>query len=150
MDAELMALLDHHKIVRTSLNYAKAIDTRDRELFADCFTPDGIFSTPLGERVGRAEIAATSAISHLDACQHVTTNQTVDISGDTATMRSYFIASHLKYDHPGGANYIVGGQYDDELARCDDGVWRFTRRKITILWNLGNAAVMGEELRGKI
>jgi hypothetical protein len=144
---DLEGLLAHHQIVQVGLAYATAIDRRDRALLQDCFTVDGVWSTPVGEARGAIAIGkGLGAIAHLDATQHVTTNQTVELLGDRATMRSCYIASHIR----DGANLIMGGLYDDDLVRCDDGKWRIAYRKLTNLWTLGDIKVMGERYKGKL
>jgi len=144
---DLETLLAHHQIVQVGLAYATAIDKRDRAVLQDCFTADGVWSTPVGDAKGATAIGkGLAAIAHLDATHHVTTNQTVELFNGRATMRSYYIASHIK----DGANLIMGGLYDDEFVRCEDGKWRIAYRKLTNLCTLGDIEVMGERYKGKL
>src|ERR1700749_2272774 len=111
MDAGSQNLIYRQQIVDVGLRYCAAIDTRDHRALRDCFTPDGVWSTALGDRVGGDAIEGSllAMSGCLDATQHVTTNQIVTITGDSAIMRSDFIASHLVYSHPDGPNYTIGG-----------------------------------------
>lgn len=116
-----------------------AIDGRDFAGLAACFTPDGIWAGPKGERKGRAEIAdyVEMAVGHLTATQHIATNFRVETDGSSAAMHSSFIATHILH----GDIYQIGGRYEDRIMR-DGGIWLFARRDIVPLWASGNPGVM--------
>ena len=61
----------------------------------------------------------------------------VRVDGDTATNRCYLQAQHVV----GGANYIVGGRYEDRLVRTDDG-WRIAHRALIVMWTEGDPSVL--------
>jgi ketosteroid isomerase-like protein len=143
LDPDIKMLIERQRIIDVGLRYGAAIDRRDHQALRQCFMPDGVWSTPLGDQVGGDSIGNSllAMCACLDATQHITTNQIVTITGDRAAMRSDFIASHLRYDHPEGPNYMIGGVYDDALQRSEDG-WKFTRRALSVLWVMGNPKVI--------
>ena len=59
--------------------------------------------------------------------KHVTTNLVIELSGDTATTRSYFTV--LQAVDGLSLQPIVAGRYHDAFARVG-GAWRFTDRLI--------------------
>ena len=69
-------------------------------------------------------------ISRLDATQHLVGNHQVHVDGDTATHRCYLQSQHVKRGTPGGDNFLIGGTYEDRLARTPEG-WRITHRTMT-------------------
>jgi hypothetical protein len=65
-----------------------------------------------------------------------TTNVQVEVTGDSAASRSYFLAVQRR---DSGLVPVVGGRYRDSLLRLD-GVWTFKERKMTVdlLGDLGD------------
>ena len=63
-----------------------------------------------------------------------------DIDGDTARAGCYFTGHAYRQGTPGGEHFTMGGRYDDELERTDQG-WRITKRTLTLLWADGNERV---------
>jgi ketosteroid isomerase-like protein len=58
-----------------------------------------------------------------------TTNLQVELDGDSARARSYFVALHDKGD--GVVVPVVGGRYRDAFRKHADG-WHFEERRITV------------------
>ena len=111
--------------------YATAVDTKDWDLYANCFTPDafidytaagGIKGTLPEVRRWLAEVLPAFPMT-----QHIVTNRAIVISGDTATCRSCFFNP---MGLPDGASLMLffdGGYYNDKLVRTADG-WRIAER----------------------
>ena len=140
MQDRIAELLEKQSIIEVGLRYASAVDTRDIDRFLSCFTPDARWYSDVHDARGHQEIAEAMqrAATHLDAAQHVATNFEVTLDGDRATMRSCYIATHVKAPlEP----YVLAGAYDDELVKTADG-WRIRSRKLTIQWTSGDPAVM--------
>jgi hypothetical protein len=57
-----------------------------------------------------------------------TTNVQVEVTGDTAASRSYFLAVQRRES---GLVPVVGGRYRDTLQKLDGG-WAFEERKMTV------------------
>jgi ketosteroid isomerase-like protein len=125
---------DVREIVDLTLTYAWALDTKQIDDLDNVFAVDATGMLRGRQCTGRDEIKARigGAIKRFDATQHITTNQQVRIDGDTATCRSQLQSQHVK----GANNYIVGGFYEDQLARTPDG-WRITHRLMEQTWESG-------------
>lgn len=139
-------LIDQRAIVDHTIAYCWAIDTRDWEALRGIFARD--VHAELGRTVhhdveGVIERCRTT-LDPLDASQHSVSNHQVTVDGDRATCRCYFRAQHVRSSTPGGANYMIGGVYDDRLERVGDG-WRITHRVLTVSWTEGNPAVTGSD-----
>lgn len=140
MQDRTIELFEKQSIIEVGLRYCSAIDTRDVARFLTCFTQDARWYSDVHDARGHQEIADSMrrAATNLDATQHVATNFEVTLDGDRATMRSCYIATHVKapLEH-----FVLAGAYDDELVRTGEG-WRITARKLSIRWTTGDPAVM--------
>jgi hypothetical protein len=135
---------DEKAIIDLAIAYTWALDSKQvdelRSIFAADATADlnGVECDGLDAimtRIGRP-------ISRLDATQHLVGNHEVRVDGDTATHRCHLQSQHVKRGTPGGDNYLIGGVYEDRLARTPDG-WRITHRTMRAVWTDGNPAVVG-------
>ena len=112
--------------------YATAVDLKDWALYETCFTPDayidysasgGIKGKLTDVRQWLSEVMPVFAMT-----QHLVTNRSVTLVGDTATSRSYFFNPLGLADGKGGMTlYFDGGYYNDKLIRTTDG-WRISER----------------------
>ena len=138
-------LFDQRDICDLLHRYARALDEKDWEMLATCFTPDAValYGEVLGRKEGFEAIAETcrTALGNLDSSQHMITNPEVAVDGETATARCYVQAQHTKAGTPGGDNYTIGGIYHDEIVLTDAG-WRIRQRELKMLWQEGNQAVL--------
>jgi 3-phenylpropionate/cinnamic acid dioxygenase small subunit len=134
---------DHQQIIDLTIAYCWAIDDRRFDDLRDVFVPNGVADYAGTEHVGIDAIISrcSSALSPLDASQHMVNTHQVAVDGDNATSRCYVHAQHVRRAAPGGANYIVAGVYDDRLVRTADG-WRIAHRTLTVLWTEGNLSVV--------
>ncbi|MBF66958.1 MAG: hypothetical protein CMQ29_04605 [Gammaproteobacteria bacterium] len=103
--------------------YNQAIDAGRGEAWADTFTATGVFEVTGRNPVeGRAALIAMVEAQAADSgIRHWTTNFVIDPAGDGATLRCDLTLLR-------GAEILLTGRYEDELARQDDG-WKFTRRR---------------------
>jgi hypothetical protein len=147
MNAFPQRLADEHAIVALTIAYTWALDSRDWPTLHQVFLPDA--TAFLGrELVGIEAIIEriSSALSPLDASQHIIANHqvTFDGTGDAATCRCYLHAQHVRAEAAGkgtgGPNFIVAGRYLDDLVRIENG-WRIKRRTLVVDWTEGNTAV---------
>ncbi len=117
-------------------NYVVAMDTSDWGRFRACFLPDA--GTTM-DRVG--EFATCEAVVELYAArfpifaalQHFVTNVVIDVTGDQARARTYFVSHHVPKDV---APYTYGGTFEFDVVRADGG-WRFSSHTIRIGWEAG-------------
>ena len=114
------------------IRYAAAIDSEDWELLDSVFVPDAeIDYTTSGGIKGRyPEVRAWLAkvLPNFRVKQHLLTNTTLELKGDSATSRTYFYNPMGAPGPDGGVQlFFVGGFYNDELVRTPEG-WRIARR----------------------
>ncbi|HEU5265407.1 MAG TPA: nuclear transport factor 2 family protein [Jatrophihabitans sp.] len=142
-DDPLRKLQDRQAIADLCVQYTTALDTKDWDLLASCFTDDPVFVHPGGRLTGFDEILArtSAALNPLDVTQHLLGNVIVDVAGDTAQASCYFQAQHVRAGTPGGEHYIIAGRYADTLVRTGVG-WRIAERVQTYAWRAGNRAVV--------
>jgi len=138
-------LLAVHDIQQVVYKYAIAIDTREIDLLDECFAKDGKFHMADAGVFSCEEYKALcrKVLPALDATQHVVGPPMIEIEGDTAVSRSYFIAQHARNSLAPNPLLLIGGWYDDEFTRID-GQWRITKRIGTPAWYDGNPAVLGD------
>jgi len=139
-------LLDRAEISDVFHRYATGVDTRDWALFRSCFTDDveadftsiwpGLVIRGADEWVARAE----GLVTGLDATQHIITNHTHDIQGDTAKSTSYLHAQHVYKNDMGSDQNVLAGYYKYDMVRTPDG-WKIKKYSLTITWATGNGAV---------
>lgn len=133
MDATtLQAIADRIEIDDLLTRYATAVDTRDWDLYAGCFTPDAFidYTSAGGIRGTLAEVKQwlAAVMVTFPMTQHVVCNRTVQVTGDTATCRSYFFNPMGVEDENGErVLFFDGGFYNDKLLRTVSG-WRITER----------------------
>jgi len=143
-DDAVRRLLDIQDINRALALYVVAIDTRELSLFDRCFTPDARISLGgMGEMTPASyrQIAA-AGLGALSATQHHLGLPLIDLDGDRAHARCYFMAQHVRNDLAPKPFLMIGGWYTDDLIRADDG-WRIETRIGTAIWYDGNPEVLG-------
>jgi ketosteroid isomerase-like protein len=137
---QLANLVDRAAIADLLLEFARRLDAGEWEQYAATFASDAVFELPWSERHGRAEIAAAAEadLAHFAAVMHYSTNQVIEIDGDSARSRSYLIGIHVPDASDPGTHADAGGWYDCEYRRTEDG-WRFTHVRVTVAWRGGLA-----------
>ncbi len=126
------ATADRIEIDDLLVRYATAIDTKDWDLLASCFTPDALIDyTSAGGIRGRfPEVKQWLAqvLVAFPMTQHLITNRAVIVDGDSATSRSaFFNPMGLPGDGDGLVLFFEGGYYNDKLVRTAGG-WRIAER----------------------
>ncbi len=116
--------------------YARAVDTRDWELWRSVFTEDAHIdysSAPGGHAGSRDEIAEwlRTNIALLPVTQHFITNIEPDITGDTASVRAMFY-NPLQLPGVEGLSFS-GGYYHHELLHTAEG-WRSRNLREETVW----------------
>ncbi|MEU8708386.1 nuclear transport factor 2 family protein [Streptomyces sp. NPDC048565] len=136
-------LLDKSAITEVIYSVAHAMDARDWDLFATCYSSEAEGDYVNANVVGReAIIAGTKAfLEPLEATQHLVGNLRVTVAGDTATTHATFIAQHARAEATGSGQFILGGTYQDALRRTDEG-WKIIRRQIRGIWSDGDSSVL--------
>jgi ketosteroid isomerase-like protein len=130
-DLDLQAIVDRIEIDDLLTRYATAVDEKDWDLYATCFTPDAYIDyTQAGGIKGKfAEVRDWLArtMPMFPMSQHVVANRVIQVNGDEATARSIFYNPMALPDGDSQKVWIEGGYYNDKLIRTPDG-WRITER----------------------
>jgi len=127
---------------------ALAQDERDWATLADCYQLDVVYAHPGGDLHGVAAIVdrTRTALTPLDASQHLLGTMLVTVAGVEATAVTYFQAQHVRHDVDGGDGgdggelYIIAGTYRDRL-HFDERAWHITSRTQEYTWRSGNPEV---------
>ncbi|MBT3331341.1 MAG: nuclear transport factor 2 family protein [Rhodospirillaceae bacterium] len=160
-DAKVQLLLDRADISQVLYTYATAIDTRNFDLLATCFTADleadfrsfGSREIIKGRDNWLPIIQGT--IEGLDATQHLTGNHVITVDGDSATLVAYLQALHRLDTARSDPEYTVGGYYTCDMARGEgglqdgphDGRWRMRRYSLQVTWHRGNRDILRQAQR---
>ena len=141
---DLHVMRDERDIVAVAVRYCRSLDTKHFDGLRDVFTSDA--TAQLGNPItlhGIDDIIdrCRTALERLDVSQHLVGTHEVAVIDDTATHSCYLQAQHVRAAADGGANYLVGGRYSDDLVRTDVG-WRITHRTLTVMWTEGNLRVI--------
>ena len=148
MERDLETLIDERNIIDLATQYCWALDRRDFDALHEIFLPDAF--AILGETECDGIDAITerisSALTPLDASQHLVGSHEVRVDADRATHRCYLQAQHVRHAADGGPLWMVGGKYEDELRRTSRG-WRISRRILSRIWTDGNPNVVAADLR---
>ena len=141
----LEQLSDRRDIEDVLVRYAMSLDARDWATLETVFLPGAAATLGHRECANRDEIIATcrAALSGLTHSQHIVTNFTINVDGDTATSRCYLHAQHNYLEATGDPNFVVAGTYEDELVRTEAG-WRIAHRRLKVAWVEGNAGLMDQ------
>ncbi|WP_157219714.1 nuclear transport factor 2 family protein [Flavisphingomonas formosensis] len=124
--------------------YVIAVDTRDIDLFDIVFTPDAkieLANTGTFDPASYGSLCREN-LAQLDGTQHHLGLPAINIDGDIAHARTYFVAQHSLNALAPDPHLVIGGWYDDTLARTAVG-WRITHRTGTAVWFDGNPNVLG-------
>lgn len=130
----LQALLDRAEIHDVLVRYGTALDTRDAELLASCFTADAVLEfdeLPVATRDRFVERAGN--LARFAATQHIVANIAVRLSADTAESTAYAHATHVWGEDGGRETYLLAGTYTDRWTRTPEG-WKIAHRRFTGSW----------------
>lgn len=141
MTTDIQAVSDRLALHELYGRYCFGLDYKDDTALLDCFTPDGVFSlSDRGDFEGHEGIQLILDASSATRNRHHIMNIVVDtVDGDQAESRAYFILLHHE-----NANIISWGHYRDQARRCDDGVWRWTRKRVNFDWRSEDYAARSE------
>jgi uncharacterized protein (TIGR02246 family) len=131
--ARLAWLTDREEIRAVVAEFGRSIDDKDQAAYAATFTEDAELALPFGRFSGRAAIAAMQGPPPFIATQHLISSTVIDVTGDTATARSYLLATHAFDPTDKTQKAHSGGWYDQSFVRTPEG-WRFSRVELVIVW----------------
>jgi 3-phenylpropionate/cinnamic acid dioxygenase small subunit len=127
----LQDIADRIEIDDLLTRYATAVDTKDWDLYATCFTPDAFIDyTAAGGIKGRLPDVRqwlAQVMPLFPMTQHLVTNRVVVVEGDSATCRSCLFNPMGLPEGDGLVLFFEGGYYKDRLVRTAAG-WRIAER----------------------
>lgn len=122
---DIQEISDRLEIEALLNKYARAVDTRDWDLWRSLFTDDAVVDySSAGAIAGtRDEVAEwlEQALGAMQMMQHFISNVEAEISGDTAQVRAMFY-NPMQLPGMDELSYC-GGYYHHTLVRTPDG-WR--------------------------
>jgi uncharacterized protein (TIGR02246 family) len=143
---DLQQLIDREEIRALMAQYNIAGDRGDVARLAATFAEDGVIEFSGAMTQGRAAIAArlsapSGKSTGLTVVRHHLTTSEVEVAGDTARARTYFVVlTNVGPDHH--------GVYLDRLARTAEG-WRFVHRTVRIDWQAESSQFQPLHVRGR-
>ena len=133
VEALVRELHDRQAIRDLLHTYGRGLDRQDRELLLSIYHPDAIDDHGMFVGPPDAFFDWTDP-SHLHLFrthQHVLTNHTCELDGDTAHTETYWMFLGMTNEGDHLANY--GGRYIDRMEKRD-GQWRIAARKCVLEW----------------
>jgi hypothetical protein len=126
----------------------ESVDRRDWDRFETAFIDRVRLDYGKPEQVSPEQMRERwkPLFAGLDHTRHALGNFQVEISGDTAGVRSTFHAAHFLKGAPHGDTWILEGRYEHELVRRD-GQWRIAAMKMIPGKSTGNAEIFADAKR---
>lgn len=131
LEERITRLEDIHEIGQLRARYCQALDDGRWEDLADTFTEDGAF-VGLSTARGRAEMLEFFPrlnSSTVTSWWHFSSNETVELDGDTATGTTWLLQPCVV----DGESQIAAGRYEDSMVRTAHG-WRFQERRVSFFF----------------
>jgi hypothetical protein len=149
--SRLRELLEVEAIRKLHLDYSLAMDERDFDRLADCFSDDVLCEYgPYGAWSGKETVMKnyrktfTGDLALPFTSQHINTNHTVELlSPSEAKGQCYLldVATHVAPDE----NPILWFALYDEEYRKEQGRWVFTRSSLQFFWPQRHVTQPGSE-----
>ena len=126
LEHQVRWLVDRAEITDLLIAVARRADNREFDRIAELFTKDGYIVLPYGDghlpasRIGDMcrKIFAGYARTH-----HLLGNFAIEIDGDSAVSHHYVLATHVPDADNPSAHADIGGWYDMDQRRTENG-WR--------------------------
>ena len=138
---DLQDFSDRIEIADLLTRYADAVDRRDWNRYRSVFTPDAhIDYTSVGGVAGTVDEVCgwlAEALVMFESTQHMISNVSVELDGDTAAVTAMVINPMKIPDGTvHGTVWITGGWYHHKLVRTPDG-WRSRHLREEASWFQG-------------
>jgi SnoaL-like domain len=129
--------VDNVEIQQLLARYARALDTRDWELYRSVFTEDAFIDyAASGGTTGRLDQVVEWLIKTLGTIDwkgmHYITNIEAEVTGDSAVVRAA-VFNPMQFPGMNGLTYF-GGYYHHDMVRTPDG-WRSRNLREEVLWS---------------
>ncbi len=140
-------LLAERSIYRNMVAFARAMDERDWDAFAEITSDDVTANLGQGELAGRDTIVAfiRSFLDHCGPTQHLLGNVIIDVDGDTAKSSAYVRDMHIGSGNKSDLTFFTLGRYFDDWQKIDND-WRMVRRVKENPGYVGSLEIFGERV----
>lgn len=130
----VIELTDRQAILDCMSLYCRGVDRLDRELLLSVYHPDAIDDHGMfvGDREAFADWAFDHHATNQHSTQHIITNHTCELDGDTAHTETYWMFAAM--NKHGAELSLGGGRYIDRLEKRE-GRWGIVTRKCLIDWS---------------
>lgn len=134
--SEVEEMLQERAISKLIIKFARFLDEKNFAAYSECYLEDGELITPWGVQKGRSGIRekAENDLGKYASTQHISANHDIEVTGNTAKVRSSLWATHV-YDPEGLHFWAGGGHYDINLFFTDAG-WKMASVSINPVWKL--------------
>lgn len=124
LEARIRRVEDTQAIAQLRARYCQSVDDGNWDALLDTFTPDGVF-VGLSTASGHEEMREFfPSLGNTMSWWHFSSNETVEIDGDTAHGTTWFLQPCVVE----GKSQIAAGRYTDDMVRTDEG-WKFKQRR---------------------
>lgn len=145
INSRVRRLEDRQAIVDVVVRYCVAVDSRDWDLYAECFA--ATVRTDSGELSGPDFVEMVKgALPAFRSTQHLSTNHLVifdESEPDVAVCASDMFAQHYLEGSTDGPYYLLRARYRDELVRTPEGS-KISAITATNRWEDGNLNAVAE------
>lgn len=141
-ELQVGTLLAEREIQRSLVAIARAMDERNWDALRHLLLAEATADLGSGMISGR-EAIVDFIRGFLDACgptQHLLGNVLIDVSGDTASSRSYVSDMHIGRGDRARLTFSTLGDYHDRWRRVDGG-WRLSHRTKLNHATLGDVSI---------
>jgi ketosteroid isomerase-like protein len=137
IEEKVQWLVDRAEIHDLIMNFARCADTKDWNGYAALFAEDGAALLPFG-RLEKKDLvkSVTPVLAPFALTQHLFTNVSIDVNGDTANTNHYLQAVHVPSSDEQELHADIGGWYNNTYRRTADG-WRLVTVDLTFVWSDG-------------
>jgi len=139
LERRIDALESRAAIQNHAARYAFAVDDRDMDATADCFTEDGGFSSREGRLGARGRQAVIDQFHErwgvMGPANHIVHQHLVEIDPADPDHATGTISSHAEVFR-NGEIWLTAFRYEDDYRRGEDGVWRFADRMLSVFYYL--------------
>jgi SnoaL-like domain len=139
LQSQIKTLVDRSEITELLYRLGAVLDEKRPEDLRTIYTDQAVFEFSGNPDIGDLPSAIDKAKmmgKHFARTHHAMTSPIVELDGDTATVRSNLIATHVYRDDEPGLHYEAGMVYHFIAVRTAQG-WRFSHAKLKQVWSNG-------------
>lgn len=145
----LTPLTPREAVADALLRCVIGIDTNNKELFESACLKNDSMTVVAGPFVAEGWTAITEMFqkAFVLVTTHITSNIRIKMkdSADTASMTAHALSYHVRPEDtlkPEDTSYTAASLYSIDLVKDDDGLWKFKKWEMRILWTTGDKAIL--------